>query len=45
MENKPNVSGIPETSTRKKLKREPEQEALARLEDSARAEEKFARAI
>lgn len=41
MENKPNVSGIPESSTRKKLKRELEQEALARLEDSARTEEDF----
>lgn len=39
MENEPEVSKIPETSTRKKLKRELEQEALARLEDSARTEE------
>lgn len=31
----------PEVSTRKKLKRELEQEALARLEDSARTEEDF----
>lgn len=45
MENKPNVSGIPETSTRKKLKRELEQEALARLEDSAKAEAKFANVV
>ena len=42
MENEPEVSKIPETSTREKLKRELEQEALARLEDSARTEEKFA---
>ena len=41
MENEPEVSRIPETSTRKKLKRELEQEALARLEDSARTEEDF----
>ncbi len=32
---------IPEASTRKKLKRELEQEALIRLEDSARTEEDF----
>ena len=41
MGNKPNVSVIPEVSTRKKLKRELEQEALTRLEDSARTEEDF----
>ena len=41
MENEPEVSKIPEASTRKKLKRELEQEALARLEDSARTEEDF----
>lgn len=41
MENEPEVSRIPEASTRKKLKRELEQEALARLEDSARTEEDF----
>lgn len=41
MGNKLNVSVIPEVSTRKKLKRELEQEALARLEDSARTEEDF----
>ena len=32
---------IPETSTRKKLKRELEREALSRLEDAARTEEDF----
>lgn len=41
MENEPKVLRIPEASTRKKLKRELEQEALARLEDSARTEEDF----
>ena len=45
MENEPEVSGIPEASTRKKLKRELEQEALARLEDSARTEEEFANVV
>lgn len=45
MENEPEVSKIPETSTREKLKRELEQEALARLEDSARTEEKFANVV
>lgn len=45
MENEPEVSGIPETSTRKKLKRELEQEALARLEDSARTKEEFANVV
>lgn len=35
----------PEVSTRKKLKRELEQEALARLEDSARTEEEFANVV
>ena len=41
MENEPEAPEIPEASTRKKLKRELEQEALARLEDSARTEEDF----
>ena len=41
MENEPEVTKIPEASTRKKLKRELEQEALVRLEDSARTEEDF----
>lgn len=45
MENEPEVSGIPEASTRKKLKRELEQEALARLEDSARTEEEFVNVV
>lgn len=45
MKNEPEVSGIPEASTRKKLKRELEQEALARLEDSARTEEEFANVV
>ena len=45
MENEPEVLGIPEASTRKKLKRELEQEALARLEDSARTEEEFANVV
>lgn len=36
---------IPEASTRKKLKRELEQEALIRLEDSARTEEDFQNVI
>lgn len=45
MENKPKVSGIPEASPRKKLKRELEQEALACLEDSARTEEDFENVI
>ena len=35
------TSTIPETSTRKKLKRELEREALSRLEDAARTEEDF----
>ncbi|MGN1204650.1 MAG: hypothetical protein ACI4SA_06285 [Lachnospiraceae bacterium] len=35
------TSEIPETSTRKKLKRELEREALSRLEDAARTEEDF----
>ena len=43
IENEPKASRIPEASTRKKLKRELEQEALARLEDSARTEEDFLR--
>ncbi len=41
IENELTVSRLPETSTKKKLKRELEQEALARLEDSARTEEDF----
>ena len=45
MENEPKVSGIPEASTRNKLKRELEQEALTRLEDSARTEEEFANVV
>ena len=45
MENEPEVSKIPEASTRKKLKRELEQEALTRLEDSARTEEEFANVV
>ena len=45
MKNEPEVSGIPEASTRKQLKRELEQEALARLEDSARTEEEFANVV
>ena len=36
---------IPETSTRKKLKRELEREALSRLEDAARTEEDFQNVI
>ena len=45
MENKPEVSVLPEASTRKKLKHELEQEALERLEDSARTEEEFANVV
>lgn len=45
MKNEPEVSGIPEASTRKQLKRELEQEALARFEDSARTEEEFANVV
>ena len=45
MENEPEVSVLPEASTRKKLKRELEQEALERLEDSARTEEEFANVV
>ena len=45
MENEPEVSRIPETSTRKKLKRELEREALSRLEDAARTEEDFQNVI
>lgn len=41
IENELTVSRLPETSTKKKLKCELEQEALARLEDSARTEEDF----
>ena len=39
------TSEIPETSTRKKLKRELEREALSRLEDAARTEEDFQNVI